>query len=91
MRMVKFLPIFLIGCAYGVEDKIPAEPEKKAVWQPSTPTHEKPARRKCYPYKSVPVKGCELYYLTCDDGEEDMALVCHTEPMVPIDDYPDPI
>lgn len=32
--------------------------------------------RQCTATKTVQIKDCTLYFLTCDDGEPDMVLLC---------------
>jgi hypothetical protein len=81
--------LFLVSCAYGVDDPIPLPPE---VFAPKTYVPApKPRRVECEVVRVDKTNsGCTIYTLSCE-GELNFAVICDTKPIGVITDPPRPI
>jgi hypothetical protein len=93
MLRIVFVSMFLLGCQQTQEVRVQwadsEPPPKKQVGTPSDPPE--PPVKTCEVEREVSVKDCHLYYFKCEDGSNDLAVLCEIQPIGHITNPPRPI
>jgi len=71
---VMFNTLVLVGCAHSIEDPLPKKVEKQPEVDQAEPWSV--PRRICVVTSTERIKDCKLLKIVCDDGSEDLALLC---------------
>lgn len=95
LNMIKyfFVSLLSIGCAQGSEISLEAEqaPVTAKHIAATGPIPSPTKITQCDVVKSSKVNDCTLYFLTCDDGADDLFLACPIVNLGPPIQYQDPI